>query len=144
MSQQSLKNHGRYIPLWHFIMPLAILAFMVGSVINLFDCMHKEDALYSASLLVMVGPMLLFIWYYTRAFALKAQDRGIRAEENMRHFILAGKPLDSRLRTYQIVALRFASDAEFVELANRAANENMKPSDIKKAIVNWKGDFHRV
>jgi hypothetical protein len=125
-------------------MPLAILAFIIGSIINLFDCLHKEDALYSASLLVMVGPMLLFIWFYARSFALKAQDRGIRAEENFRHFVLTGKPLDSRLHTYQVVALRFASDAELPALASRAANENMKPGDIKKAIVNWRGDFHRV
>jgi len=40
--------------------------------------------------------------------------------------------------------LRFADDDEFVSLAEKAANENMKPDDIKKAIVNWKADHHRI
>jgi hypothetical protein len=47
------------------------------------------------------------------SFALRAQDRAIRAEENLRHFILTGKPFDSRLRMSQIIALRFAPDDEF-------------------------------
>lgn len=144
MPEQTFKSHGRYIPLWHFIVPLAILALIVGSVINLCESLNKHDALYSASLIVIIGPILLLIWFYARSFALKAQDRAIRAEENFRHYILTGKLLDSRLRTYQIVALRFASDAEFPELAARAANEDMKPKDIKLAIKNWRGDFHRV
>ena len=86
----------------------------------------------------------LLICYYGRAFALKAQDRAIRAEENLRHFSLTGKLLDSRLTTPQIIALRFASDTEFLILAERAANDNLKAEEIKKAIVNWREDHHRV
>ena len=71
-------------------------------------------------------------------FAMGAQDRAIRAEENLRHFALTGKLLDKRLRKSQVIALRFADDTEFVLLAEKAANENMKPDDIKKAIVNWR------
>ena len=144
MPDQNFKNHGRYVPLYHFILPFAILALIVGSVINLFDCLHKEDALYSASLICLVGPILLFLWFYGRHFALKAQDRAIRAEENLRHFAIAGSLLDPRLTMYQVVALRFASNAEFVALAHRAAEENMKPSEIKKAIQQWKADHSRA
>ena len=57
---------------------------------------------------------------------------------------MAGSLLDQRLTMYQIVALRFASNEEFVALARRAAEENMKPSEIKKAIQNWKADHNRV
>ena len=144
MTEQNLKNHARYVPIYHFILLSAILALIVGSVINLFDCLHKEDALYSASLICLIGPILLFIWFYARSFALKAQDRAIRAEENLRHLAIAGSLLDQRLRMSQIIALRFASNAEFVVLAHRAAEEDMKPSDIKKAIQHWRADHDRL
>jgi hypothetical protein len=144
MSTQNFKNHGRYVPLYHFIMPLLILSLIVGSVINLFDCLHKKDALYSASLICLIGPLVLFLWWFCRSFAVKAQDRAIRAEENLRYFAIAGKLLDSKLTMAQIVALRFAPNNEFVALAHRAVEENMKPAEIKKAIVNWKEDHNRA
>ena len=79
-----------------------------------------------------------------RVFALKAQDRAIRAEENLRHFAATGKLLDARLGTKQIVALRFASDGEFVDLARRAAETGMSPDAIKKSIKQWRADTYRV
>ena len=144
MAEQNYKNHGRYIPLYHFILPTAILALIVGSIINLFDSMHKSEALYSASLICLIGPILLILWFYARSFALKAQDRAIRSEENLRHMAIAGTLLDHRLTVNQIVALRFAPNEEFVALAHRAAEENMKPPEIKKAILNWKADHNRA
>jgi hypothetical protein len=86
----------------------------------------------------------LLLAYFCRTFALKAQDRAIRAEENLRHFVLAGKLLDSRLSVHQIVALRFASDPEFAELAARAAEQNLPSKAIKQAIKNWRADYYRV
>ncbi|WP_372768783.1 DUF6526 family protein, partial [Lutibacter sp.] len=38
----------------------------------------------------------------------------------------------------------FASDREFVALAEKAAMENLSENDIKKAISNWKADQYRV
>ena len=73
-----------------------------------------------------------------------AQDRAIKAEENLRHFALTGKLLDGRLTPSQIIALRFASDNEFVILADRAIIENLSNKDIKKAIQYWRADHHRV
>lgn len=81
---------------------------------------------------------------FIRSFPIKAQDRAIRAEENLRHYVLTGKLLDSRLRIGQIIALRFASEEELPELAQRAASENLKADDIKKEIRNWRMDHHRV
>jgi hypothetical protein len=57
---------------------------------------------------------------------------------------MTGKPLDPRLGVKQIVALRFASDEEFVALAKKAADEQMAPVDIKKAVKNWRADHYRV
>jgi hypothetical protein len=42
------------------------------------------------------------------------------------------------------VGLRFASDAEFPKLAQKAADEKLPPAAIKKAIVQWRPDFYRV
>jgi hypothetical protein len=77
-------------------------------------------------------------------YALKVQDRVIRAEENFRHFLLTGKPLDSRIKMRQIIALRFASDEELPVLAQRAIQENLSEKEIKKAIINWRADYKRI
>jgi hypothetical protein len=79
-----------------------------------------------------------------RQFALKAQDRAIRAEESLRYFILTGKAIDSRITMGQIIALRFAPDEEFVLLTEKAAAEGLLPNDIKKEIKNWRADNHRA
>ena len=117
---------------------------MVGSFINLSACIKKGEGLYSASLICIIGPVLTIVWWYSRAFALRAQDRAIRAEENFRHFLATGKPLDGRLRMSQVVALRFAGDDEFVALAQRAAEEKMSAREIKQAIKNWRADYNRA
>ena len=70
--------------------------------------------------------------------------RAIRAEENFRHFVLTGKPFDKELRMGQIIALRFASDEEFVALAKRAVDEKMSQKQIKEAVQNWRADHNRV
>jgi len=81
---------------------------------------------------------------YARSFALKAQDRAIRAEEQLRHYVLTGKLLDPRLTVKQVVGLRFASNEELVALAQRAADQNLAPKDIKQSVKNWRPDTYRV
>ena len=142
MNEQNFKNHGRYIPLWHFITPLLLVAILGGSIVNL---IHADaHTHYSAALILLISVVLIIIYWYSRAFALKAQDRAIRAEENFRHFILTGKPLDSRVRMSQIIALRFAPDEEFVELAKKAVEKDLSQKEIKQEIKNWKADHHRA
>ena len=142
MKEQNFRNHSRYIILWTFITPLILLAILGGSIVNL---IHADaHTHYSAPLILLISLVLIVLYWYTRVFALKAQDRAIRAEENFRHFILTGKPLDSRLRMSQIIALRFASDEEFPSLAKRAADEKLIAKEIKATIKNWKADYYRV
>jgi Family of unknown function (DUF6526) len=142
MNGQNYKNHGRMVPLFHYVTFSLLLAVLIGGVVNLFNSAHEN--LYSASLLVVLTIAAILIAWFARSFPLKAQDRAIRAEENLRHYVLTGKLLDSRLTPGQIVALRFASDEEFVALAKKAADENMDSKAIKMAIQNWKGDYYRV
>lgn len=130
------------MPAYHVLTAGLILALLVGSLINFFN--SAKENLYSASLIIVIALVLMSIFWYARKFALVAQDRAIRAEENLRHFALTGKLLNKSLRTSQIIALRFASDEEFVELAQKAAEKKMRSADIKKAIIKWRCDYHRV
>lgn len=142
MAEQNFKNHTRLVPGFHGVTFLLIVTGLIGSVVNL---IHADAAThYSAALLVVVFLAVLGVAWYARVFALKAQDRAIRAEENFRHFILTGKPLDKQLRLSQIIALRFASDEELPALAKRAVEEKLSQKDIKLAIQNWRADYHRV
>ena len=142
MTQQNYSNHTRMVPGYHYVAGALWLAIFIGSFVNLFH--STPETHYSAALIVAMNILLVLIAYYSRAFALKAQDRAIRAEENFRHFVLTGKPLNSGLRMSQIIALRFAGDDEFVALAQKAANENLSAKAIKQAITNWKEDTYRV
>ncbi|MDP4262340.1 MAG: DUF6526 family protein [Bacteroidota bacterium] len=142
MSGQNYKNHSRYIFQWHILTGAAVIAVVIGSIINVVN--SAKENIYSASLLVAVSLILASIFWYSRQFALRAQDRAIRAEENFRHFILTGKPLDKQLRMGQIIALRFASDEEFPLLAQKAVNEGLNGREIKKAIKSWRPDYHRA
>ena len=144
MQTQHYKNHSRLVPLYHGVTLIAILVLIVGSSINLYQIIATGGGLYSASLICLISLILLMLFFFARSFALKAQDRAIRSEENFRHFILTGKPLDNRLRLSQIIALRFAGDEEFIELAQKAINENLSSKQIKQSVKKWKADHHRV
>lgn len=88
--------------------------------------------------------LFLMLFYYARSFALKAQDRAIRAEENLRYFAITGKLFDKNLKISQVLALRFASEEEFVKLTEKALKDNLSSEEIKKDIKNWKADYYRV
>ena len=144
MSTQNFQNHAKLVPLFHYVALPLNLALIIGSFVNLSHSMQNGEGVYSASLICIAGICLMLVAFFGRTFALKAQDRAIRAEENFRHFIATGKPLDSSLRLSQIIALRFASDAEFIALAKKAAEDKMSAKEIKQSIKDWKGDYNRV
>jgi len=144
MSTQNFENHTKTVPAFHFVLLPVLLLTVVGSLVNLYHSLDDHSRLYSASLIVVLTVCLTMTTFCARIFALKAQDRAIRAEENLRHFVLTGKLLDPRLTALQIVGLRFASDGEFAALAAKAANESMAQKDIKRAIKSWRADDYRV
>jgi hypothetical protein len=144
MTTQSYANHRQTVPMFHFVLLGILVLTFIGSLVNLVKSFDDHRRLYSASLIVVLTFCLLLLSYFCRTFALKAQDRAIRAEENLRHFALTGKLLDPRLGIRQIIALRFASDGEFVALASRAAQEGVTPDEIKRAVKDWRPDLHRL
>jgi hypothetical protein len=144
MDSQNLSNHRQVVPLFHMILLPVLMLTVVGSIVNLVSSFDDHERLYSASLIVVLSVAAFLTALFARTFALKAQDRAIRAEENLRHFAMTGKLLDPRLTVRQIIALRFASDAEFVALAKSSADSGTAPAEIKKAIKNWRADTYRV
>jgi hypothetical protein len=144
MPVQNYDNHIRLSTAFHKVLaPILFLTF-IGSVVNLVLSWGDHQRIYSASLIVVLTACLLLEAVVARTAALKAQDRAIRAEENLRHFVMTGKLLDPRLTPKQIIAVRFASDEEFVALARKAADENLAPDAIKRAVKNWRADTYRA
>jgi hypothetical protein len=144
VEEQSYAKHAKYVPMYHFVLfGLIVLAF-IGSLVNLFQSFSDHSRLYNASLITVLSIAALLQFVFTRNFAMKVQDRAIRAEEGLRHFILTGKRLDTRLTIKQIIGLRFASDAEFPDLARKAAAESLTLDSIKKSVRNWRPDYDRA
>jgi hypothetical protein len=144
METQNYANHRTSVPIYNRVLfPLLIITF-IGSLVNVYLSLGDHQRIYSASLITVLTFCGLIQYWYSRVFALRVQDRAIRAEENLRHFVMTGKLLDPNLKIGQIVALRFASDEEFLGLAKRAVEENLSREDIKKAIKTWRADHHRA
>ncbi len=144
MDQQNFATHRRWVPMYHFVLSLLLILLFIGSIVNLVKTIGSSSGYYSASLILGINISLLIIFFYMREFALKAQDRAIKAEENFRHYLISGKPMDSRMTVRQIIGLRFADDSEFVELAKKAVDENLSETAIKKSIKKWRPDNYRV
>ena len=144
MEPQNYANHARFVPGYHLVLFLLLILGLGGAITNVVQSWGDHQRIYSASLILLLSVTSCVLFWYGRLFPLRAQDRAIRAEENLRHFALTGKLLDARLTTRQIIGLRFAEDAEFVELARRAAADNLSEDDIKKQIKIWRPDYYRV
>ncbi len=142
MQEQNFQNHSKYVLGYHVITSMLLLGALITAIIYTVKN-GSEQVLLATNLLLIVGTLLGLFWY-ARAFALRAQDRAIRAEENLRYFALTGKLLPSNLRMGQIIALRFAPDEELLALVERAATESLSAKEIKQAIQNWKPDYHRA
>ena len=142
MKEQNFKNHAQMVPGFHYVTLPVLLFVLIGSFVNL--AKSDDSNCLMTSLFCLLSFALIMLSWYVRSFALRAQDRAIRAEENFRHFILTGVPLPTGLRISQIIALRFASDAELPALSQKAVSENLSSKQIKESISTWRGDYYRV
>ena len=85
MEAQNYKNHRQFVPAFHyFLFPLLVLT-LTGSGVNLYLSRGDHQRPYSASLIFMMMIAMLVLLFLARIFPLKAQDRAIHAEENLRH-----------------------------------------------------------
>lgn len=143
MSTQNYDDHAKMVPMYHYVTFGIVVLTFIGSLVYLWVSWgtdHQHGAsLQSATLLG-----LFFVMFWARIFALRAQDRAIRAEENLRHFVRHGSLIDPALTMRQIIGLRFAPDEEWDALASNAASNGTSEKEIKQSIANWKADEDRV
>lgn len=145
MKKQDYNNHVRFYPPHHFIFYPFILLLIASSVYyTISDSQNRVVFSFITVILVLI----CWLSYMTRQhYALTNQNRIVRLEMRLRYFQLTGQPFDEkeqRLSFSQIAALRFASDAELVQLVQRTLDEDLQPKDIKKSIKEWLPDHMRV
>ena len=140
---QTYKNHRRFFPLFHFVVAPILLAnvIVVGRRLYLTPTRHVAWELLIAVTLVMLA-------LAARLMALAVQDRVIRLEMRLRlHQLLSGD-LRNRINDLtprQLIALRFASDAELPAMVGEVLAGKLATSqDIKLAVRNWQGDWMRA
>jgi hypothetical protein len=140
MQEQRYDNHKQIVYSYYLFTGVPILLLIGIAIVKIINNASND----LGWILLLIGWILLTMLFRSRAFALKAQDRAIRAEEGLRYFILTGKRLDERLTIKQIIALRFASDKELVLLAQKAADEGLSNDAIKRQISSWRADNYRI
>jgi Family of unknown function (DUF6526) len=139
---QNLANHTRWDPMFHFFLIPVFVINAIGYAVMLF----RRPSIHQAWLMLVAIALVLLV-FKVRFYSLKVQTRLIRLEERLRLSTLLAEPLRSRigeLTESQLVALRFASDAEIPALVGEALNRNLSSAQIKKAITNWRADWFRV
>jgi hypothetical protein len=140
---QNFKNHVRWYPLFHFVLTPILFFNLIWQSVRLYQEPNWDRA---ENLLMALAFVILST--AARLQALRAQDRVIRLEETLRYRSLLTAELfekASRLKTGQLIALRFALDEELPGLINRTLNGEFKNSkEIKLAVKNWRGDHLRV
>lgn len=140
---QSYANHRRYLPLLHFVTQPILLVNVFVEAARL----YKYQTLYHVWMVIVAIAIFVFT-FVARWMSLTVQNRTIRLEERLR--LASLMPEDQRARVNdltpgQLVGLRYASDGEAVELAQRCLAGDLKRSeDVKRAVRNWRPDHLRV
>ena len=144
MTDQSLKNHGRYVPLYHFF-TLPVLIGNFGARVYFWV---KAGFALSHFFSILLAAALFLGILYARMFALAVQDRLIRLEERVRYEKVLPEELRWRadeLTTNQFVSLRFACDDELPALMRKVLDEKVTSrKTIKQLIKNWRPDYLRA
>ena len=139
---QTYANHGRFHPIFHFVLAPILLINLIVSIVWL-----VRHPTFSSVWYLVMSVALFIMGTLVRVNPMKVQDRVIRLEERLRLYALLPESQRARipeLTEDQLVGLRFAPDEELPALAQRAINEHLTRKDIKKAIVNWRPDHWRV
>jgi hypothetical protein len=142
--EQNLGNHTKFVPAFHFFVLPVLFANVIA---NLYQW-YRADFPLNRIIPVLVAAALLTLAVRARMFATTLQDRIIRLEERLRYERLLPSDLQARMEEFtvpQVVALRFASDAELPTLARKVLDEKLtEPKTIKRLITNWKPDHLRA
>jgi Family of unknown function (DUF6526) len=140
---QNFENHAKIVPAFHYFV-LPVLAINFGRSIYRVAHHFSGDTVIS----VLLAAALLLLALNARMFALTVQDRVIRLEMQLRLRNLLPPDQHRCIADFtvgQLVALRFASDAELPGLARKVLDEKVNDrKSIKKMIQNWQTDLLRA
>ncbi len=143
MATQNFENHAKFVPGFHIGVLGIFTANIIWSAIRLFRGFNTEHVF---GLLVAIA--LLLCAFYGRIFALTVQDRVIRLEMRLRMERVLAAELRGRIAEFnvaQLVALRFASDAELPELARKVLDGKIEDRKaIKQMVRDWQADWLRA
>jgi len=143
LKTQSFKHHTRWEPLSHFIAtPIALLNLVVQvrHASNVGGRYAWWNVVFAVGFFALAGSARLTV--------ITVQDRLIRLEMRLklRELLPAAMHADIlRLTVKQLVALRFASDAELPALVQRVLSGDLTDHQaIKAAITDWQPDWQRA
>ena len=149
--QQNFANHARTVPAFHYFLIPLLLFNLAASVYSIYFVARHEGGTFSLFAVItnlILAVALIVLAFLARIFALGVQDRVIRLEERLRYQQLLPEDLKPRINEFsihQIVALRFASDAELPNLARKVLQERLRSRKaIKQMIQNWRADSQRI
>ena len=135
---QSYANHRHRTPGWLVTALAAVIAFAMVVLFAL-----RAPSVISIAL-VLLSFAVLGLVVMVRRYAIRLQDRIIRLEMRLRLAALGRERDVERLPIRQLIALRFASDAELPALVDRALAESLTPDQIKRAVKDWQADRMRT
>jgi Family of unknown function (DUF6526) len=141
--EQNLKNHAKLVPIFHmFVLPVFLIN-IIWSLVRL-----RYGLTFGAILSVLMAVAFMVLALCARTFALKVQDRVIRLEMELRLARVLPAELHPRIGEFtvaQLIALRFASDAELAALAQQVLQEKLTDrQEIKRRVKNWRADYLRA
>ena len=140
---QSYENHVRRLP------PLLVAVGVVfaANVLWTIAVAWQYPRILTFVPVVVASALLVLLWP-VRTMVLTVQDRVIRLEERLRLERLLPAELEARipeLTVSQLVALRFASDAEVADLTRQVLDERLSDRKaIKRRIKSWRPDHQRA
>jgi|SRR5262245_7362147 len=140
---QSYSNHRQLVPLFHFGVGITFTAFLVWTALRLRSGVTADTVM---PFVLALG--LTFLFISIRSMVLRVQDRLIRLEMQLRLQQILPADLRARLNELKVdhlIALRFASDDEIVDLIREVLGGTLSSqNEIKKKIRNWQGDYLRA
>ena len=140
--EQKFENHIRHDKLGYVYLVM-LLVSLVCAVVGFFA---STVWLAGAVLINTLATVLLAV--NARGYGFKVQDRIVRLEMWLRLAKVLSGELAERVEDFtipQLVGMRFESDANLPELAQKVIDEDLRKStEIKQLVKDWQADFQRV
>ena len=143
MPEQNYANHRRLHPWYHLVIVPILAINAVSTLVAAIRWPGVRTAWQFVVASAIVGMSVLL-----RTYGLQNQNRIIRLEERVRLAALLPSELRGRIneiRMGDLLGLRFASDEEVSDVTRRILAGELNGRDaIKRAVKNWRPDYHRL